>query len=186
VSRAHELWERYRRGEAVRLGDEVVLSQDSLQVHDLSVGLNTLLVPRLGDDGGLVIGQIGAPQPLLVVPATALEDVQAALEVLGRIVNEVPYLERRSVTGWPPGSVGDVSAQIGYDVRDLRPAGPWPGKDSQRLCHGCLVGPNLAPAESRVIHPLMGEECQKVPARGSVPSHRSRARMTQANGRQHG
>lgn len=123
MSRAHELWERYRRGEAVRLGDEVVLSQDSLQVHDLSVGLNTLLVPRLGDDGGLVIGQIGAPQPLLVVPATALEDVQAALEVLGRIVNEVPYLERRSVTGWPPGSVGDVSAQIGYDVRDLRMAG---------------------------------------------------------------
>jgi hypothetical protein len=26
-------------------------------------------------------------------------------------------------TGWPPGSIGDLSARVGYDVRDLIMAG---------------------------------------------------------------
>ena len=29
----------------------------------------------------------------------------------------------KSDTGWPPGSIGDVSARIGYDVRDLKMMG---------------------------------------------------------------
>ncbi|MBN1136731.1 MAG: hypothetical protein JXM73_09095 [Anaerolineae bacterium] len=34
-----------------------------------------------------------------------------------------PYLAHRSTTGWPPGSIGDISARIGCDVRDLLIAG---------------------------------------------------------------
>jgi hypothetical protein len=45
------------------------------------------------------------------------------LEAVNQLVKDVPYLERRSVTGWPPGSVGDVSARIGYDMRELMMAG---------------------------------------------------------------
>ena len=53
----------------------------------------------------------------------SLTDVDALLETVNAIVAEVPYLERRSISGWPPGSVGDVSARIGYEVRDLWMAG---------------------------------------------------------------
>ena len=31
--------------------------------------------------------------------------------------------ERPKETGWPPGSIGDISARIGCDVRDLKMAG---------------------------------------------------------------
>lgn len=31
--------------------------------------------------------------------------------------------DQRSASGFPPGSVGDVSSQVGYDVRDLLMAG---------------------------------------------------------------
>ena len=31
--------------------------------------------------------------------------------------------ERPEETGWPPGSIGDISARIGCDVRDLKMAG---------------------------------------------------------------
>lgn len=31
--------------------------------------------------------------------------------------------EKPAASGWPPGSVGDVSARLGYDVRDLKMAG---------------------------------------------------------------
>lgn len=59
--------------------------------------------------------------------------------VVNPLVNEVPYLQRRSVTGWPPGSVGDVSARLGYDVRDLRMAG-YSQADIDSVLHGhCSV-----------------------------------------------
>lgn len=48
-----------------------------------------------------------------------VEDVDLLLDVVNRLVEGIPYVQRRSVTGWPPGSVGDVSARLGYDVRDL-------------------------------------------------------------------
>ena len=31
--------------------------------------------------------------------------------------------KRPEETGWPPGSIGDISARIGYDARDLKMAG---------------------------------------------------------------
>ncbi|MCO5190788.1 MAG: hypothetical protein M9918_21720 [Anaerolineae bacterium] len=30
---------------------------------------------------------------------------------------------KRTDTGWPPGSIGDLSVRVGYDVRDLKIAG---------------------------------------------------------------
>jgi hypothetical protein len=40
-----------------------------------------------------------------------------------RLIRTIPYLQRRSSTGWPPGSIGDISVRIGTDVRELLIAG---------------------------------------------------------------
>ncbi len=39
-------------------------------------------------------------------------------------LQEEPKGKRHSpATGWPPGSIGDMSVRLGYDVRDLKMAG---------------------------------------------------------------
>jgi hypothetical protein len=126
---------RYRSGETVRLGEGVSLSQEGLLVDGEQVGLNTVQPLRVDDRGNVVISRIGARESWLVVPTSSVDNVGMMLEAVNQLVKDVPYLERRSVTGWPPGSVGDVSARIGYDMRELMIAG-YSWKEIHSVLHG--------------------------------------------------
>jgi hypothetical protein len=112
-----------RAGETIHLGGQVWLDADGLSVGGEQIPLNTIRPLSLDEQGNVVVQRLGVQEPWKVVPAGVLEDVDLVLDVVNRLVKEVPYLERRSVTGWPPGSVGDVSARLGTDVRELWMAG---------------------------------------------------------------
>ncbi|MCG2769411.1 MAG: hypothetical protein L6435_13675 [Anaerolineae bacterium] len=111
--------ERYHLGETIRFGTGVKLNQDGLFVGQEQIKLNTIQSLSLDESGNIVIRQLGMAEPRLVVHAITVDGVDTVLEVVNGLVREIPYTRRRSVTGWPPGSIGDVSARIGYDVRDL-------------------------------------------------------------------
>jgi hypothetical protein len=132
---AESVLKRCRSGETVRLGEGVSVSLEGLLVDGVQVELNTIQPLRADDRGNIVISRIGASEPWLVVPAASVDNVGVMLEAANQLVKDVPYLERRSVTGWPPGSVGDVSARIGYDMRELIMAGfSW--KEIDSVLHG--------------------------------------------------
>jgi len=111
--------ERYHLGETIHFGTGVKLNQDGLFVGQEQIKLNTIQSLSLNESGNIVIRQLGMAEARLVVHAITVDDVDAMLEVVNGLVREIPYTRRRSVTGWPPGSIGDVSARIGCDVRDL-------------------------------------------------------------------
>lgn len=117
------LWERCEAGETLHFGDQVWLDRDTLFLAGQQVPLNTINPLSLDESGNLVVVRIGTREPWLVVPTADLENIGPLLEVVNRLVEAVPYIQRRSVTGWPPASVGDLSARIGCDVRDLWMAG---------------------------------------------------------------
>jgi hypothetical protein len=135
---------RYRSGETVCLGEGVSLSREGLLVDGEQVELNTIQPLRADDRGNIVISRIGARESWLVVPAASVDNVGVMLEAVNQLVKDVPYLERRSVTGWPPGSVGDVSARIGHDVRELIMAG-YRWEEIHSVLHGgCTLEELLA------------------------------------------
>lgn len=117
--RAATIWEWIAVGRTVNFGLRVRLDQESLSVGDAQIPLDTLRPLFLDDQGTIVVQQIGAEKPLLTVPPSTVDDAGLLIRVVNRLVQEIPPTQRRSMTGWPPGSVGDVSARIGYDVRDL-------------------------------------------------------------------
>jgi hypothetical protein len=132
---AESVLKRCRSGETVRPGEGVSVSLEGLLVDGVQVELNTIQPLRADDRGNIVISRIGTSEPWLVVPAASVDNVGVMLEAANQLVKDVPYLERRSVTGWPPGSVGDVSARIGYDMRELIMAGfSW--KEIHSVLHG--------------------------------------------------
>ena len=55
----------------------------------------------------------------------------------------------RSETGWPPGSIGDISARIGYDVRDLKMAGYSDAEIDEVLYGRCTLAELLQRAPRR-------------------------------------
>jgi hypothetical protein len=126
---------RYRLGETIRLGEGVSLSREGLLVDGEQVELNTIRPLRADDRGNIVICRIGTSEPWLVLPAASVDNVGVMLEAVNQLVKDAPYLERRSVTGWPPGSVGDVSARIGYDMRELMMAG-FSREEIHTVLHG--------------------------------------------------
>ena len=115
--------ERYHLGETIRFGARVKLNQDGLLVGQEQIKLNTLRPLSLDESGNIVVRQIGMAEPRLVVHAITVDDVGVMVEVINRLVKDIPYIKRRSVSGWPPASVGDVSVRIGCDVRDILMAG---------------------------------------------------------------
>lgn len=117
------IWVPIEAGEAVQFGPGVALNSERLQVADSEIPLNTLHPLSLNDQGAIVVRQIGTPDPLLTIDPGDLVDVDLLLEAANRLVREFSSSQQRSATGWPPGSVGDVSARIGYDVRDLKTMG---------------------------------------------------------------
>lgn len=66
---------------------------------------------------------------------------------------------KRTDTGWPPGSIGDLSVRVGYDVRDLKIAG-YEWDEIQEVADGKITLAELwrrgrASADRRMIkkHP---------------------------------
>ena len=117
------IWVPIEGGESVQFGPGVALDGERLIIGDSEIPLNTLRPLSLSDQGAIVVQQIGASSPHQTIDTADLVDVDLLLEVANRLVRQVPPPQRRSATGWPPGSVGDVSARIGYDVRDLKMMG---------------------------------------------------------------
>lgn len=111
--------ERYHLGETIHFGTRVNLNQDGLFVGQEQIELNTVQSLSLDESGNILIRQLGVAEPCLVVHAITVDDVDVMLEVVNGLVREIPYTQRRSVSGWPPGSIGDLSARVGYDVREL-------------------------------------------------------------------
>jgi hypothetical protein len=120
IERFASIWVPIEAGESVLFGPGVALERERLIVADSEIPLNTLQPLLLNDQGVIVVQQIGAPDPLLTIDTVDLVDVDLLLETANRLIPQAAHPQRPSVTGWSPGSLGDVSARIGYDVRDLR------------------------------------------------------------------
>lgn len=134
AERYASIWDPIEAGESVQFGPGVVLDGQRLTVGDDEISLNTPQPLSLDDQGASVVQQIGAPDPLLTIDTSDLVDVDLLLEAANRLVQELSTSQRPWATGWPPGSIGDVSTRIGYDVRDLKVM----GYSGERI-HGVLA-----------------------------------------------
>jgi hypothetical protein len=114
---------RHGAGEWISFGPHVALAKGVLHLPGSSLPLNTLEKLRLDADGNVLIRRIGWDEPPILVPAAEVEDVDQFVRATNHLIEAIPYLRRRSSTGWPPNSIGDISARIGTDVRDLLIAG---------------------------------------------------------------
>jgi hypothetical protein len=127
VDERADLVRRYQAGQELAFGPEVALADGMLHLPGASLPLNTLEPLRIDEDGAVLVRRIGSGEAPRVVAANEVGEVDPEVELFVEVANHliaaILYLERRSVTGWPPGSIGDVSARIGYDVRDLSMAG---------------------------------------------------------------
>jgi hypothetical protein len=109
---------RYADGDEISFGPRVALVEGILQLPGGSLPLNTIDTLSL-DDGNVLIRILGSQEAPVVVPAAEVDDTAQLVRVTNRLVRAIPYLQRRSVTGWPPGSIGDLSVRVGTDVREL-------------------------------------------------------------------
>ena len=114
---------QYRAGETVCFGLLVTLSKGVLHLVDADLPINTLEKLCLDANGDAQVRRLGSDEPPFVVQAGEVDDVGLFIEVVNHLIAAISPLQRRSTTGWPPGSIGDISARIGYDVRDLLIAG---------------------------------------------------------------
>lgn len=109
----------YRAGETVSFGPQVMLAGGILHIHDTSLSLNTLEVLRLDGNGNAQVRRLGCAEPPLIIKADEVDGIALFMQVVNHLIAAIPYIQRRSASGWPPGSIGDLSARIGYDVREL-------------------------------------------------------------------
>jgi hypothetical protein len=114
---------RYADGEEISFGPRVALVEGTLHLPGSSLPLNTIDKLYLDAGGNVLVRTLGSQEPPIVVPATEVDDTAQFVRVTNRLVQAIPYLQRRSTTGWPPGSIGDLSVRIGTDVRELLIAG---------------------------------------------------------------
>ena len=114
---------RYRAGETVCFGLLVTLSKGVLHLVNADLPINTLEKLCLDANGDAQICRLGWDEQPIVVQAGEVDDVGLFVQVVNHLLKEIPYMSRRSTTGWPPGSIGEISARIGYDLRDLLVAG---------------------------------------------------------------
>jgi hypothetical protein len=114
---------RYGAGERISFGPHVALAEGMLHLPGGSLPLNTLEKLRLDADGNVLVRRLGWDEPPTLVPAAEVEHADQFVRATNHLIQGIPYLRRRSSTGWPPGSIGDISARIGTDVRDLLIAG---------------------------------------------------------------
>ena len=117
------LLQRYHAGERLDFGPEVALHQGALHLPGHSLSLNTLQPLHLQPGDRALVRLIGSEDPPFALLAGSVDDLDRFVQLANHLIAGIPPFERRSVTGWPPGSIGDVSARVGYDVRDLILAG---------------------------------------------------------------
>jgi hypothetical protein len=110
---------RYHAGEEISFGPGVVLANGILCLSGQHLPLNTLDKLRLDADGNVLIRHLGRDQVPFAVPAVQFEDADWFVRVTNHLLDAIPYVARRSTSGWPPGSIGDISSRIDTDVREL-------------------------------------------------------------------
>jgi hypothetical protein len=110
---------RHDAGERISFGPRVALAKGALHLPGGSLPLNTLDKLRLDTDGNVLVHRLGWDEAPIVVPAAEVEDIDLFVRATNHLVQAIPYLQRRASTGWPPGSIGDLSVRIGTDVREL-------------------------------------------------------------------
>lgn len=113
----------YDDGGRISFGPYVALVEGTLHVPGNSLFLNTVDKLSLDADGNVLVHCLGSEEPPIVVPGAEVVDAARFVRITNRLIRTIPYLQRRSSTGWPPGSIGDVSVRIGTDVRELLIAG---------------------------------------------------------------
>jgi hypothetical protein len=123
VDDLESLTARYGAGERISFGPHVALAGGMLHLPGGSLPLETLEKLRLDADGNVLVRRLGADEPPTLVPAAEVDDADRFVRATNHLIEAIPYVRRRSRTGWPPGSIGDLSARIGTDVRDLLIAG---------------------------------------------------------------
>jgi hypothetical protein len=114
---------RAEAGESISFGPHIALTSGALHLPEGSLPMNTLQSLRLDADGNVEVRRLGRDLPPILVPAAEVEVVDRLIRLANHLIQAIPYVKRRSSSGWPPGSIGDISARIGTDVRELLIAG---------------------------------------------------------------
>lgn len=126
---------RYNAGDPISFGPRVRLSQGTLYLPGDSLPLNRIDKLYLDDAGNALVRRLGPDEPAIVVPASELQDPDRFVRVTDHLLQAIPYVQRRSSTGSPPGSIGDLSIRLGTDVRELLMAG-YTLQQIQGVLHG--------------------------------------------------
>jgi len=130
---------RYGAGESISFGPRVALAGGTLYLPGDSLPLETLKELSRDAGGNVFVRCLGQNEPPVFVPAAEIEDVDQFVRLANHLIQAIPYLQRRSSTGWPPGSIGDISARIGTDVRELLIAGYTHEQIQAVLCGECTL-----------------------------------------------
>jgi hypothetical protein len=123
MDEAEALVARYDAGERISLGQSIQIFKGLLYLHGAFLPLCTLEELCLNAEGNAEVRRLGWDEPPFVVRANEVDDIGLFVRVVNQVLKAIPAERRSSGTGWPRGSIGDISAIIGYDLRDLLVAG---------------------------------------------------------------
>ena len=114
-----ELLARYRAGQELLFGRSARLRDGQLEIAGTQIPLNVIQSLSLDERGDIVVRQSGARDASLSASVSNAGDADALLRVVNQLLAEMPLSEKRTVSGWPRGTIGAISGEIGYDVREL-------------------------------------------------------------------
>lgn len=111
--------ERLNKGAVLEFGS-LRLSKDLLELPGKSLKINTLKNVCLEANEDVKLMHYGHTKEAILLEKESLLEHRLFVTLLDQLIEQVPALERRSVaTGFPDGSIGDISVRIGTDVREL-------------------------------------------------------------------
>jgi hypothetical protein len=114
---------RYDAGERISFSQSIQIFKGLLYLHGACLPLCTLEELRLNAEGNAGVRRLGWDELPFIVQATEVDDISLFVRVVNQVLAAIPAERRSSSPGWPRGSIGEISAIIGYDVRDLLVAG---------------------------------------------------------------
>jgi hypothetical protein len=123
MDEAEALAARYEAGERISFGRGIQIFKGLFYLHGTCLPLCTLEEFRLNAEGNAEVRRLGWDEVPFVVKAGEVDDIGLFVRVVNQEIRAIPAERRSSSTGWPRGSIGEISAEIGYDVRDLLVAG---------------------------------------------------------------
>ena len=119
-----DLLARYRAGQELRFGRLARLHDGQLEIAATRIPLNVIQSLSLDERGDILVRRSGEPRDASVSASVSnAADADALLQVVNQLLAEMPAREKRTVSGWPRGTIGAISAEVGYDVRDLYMSG---------------------------------------------------------------